>query len=124
MGGLTWPKPLKPVASCATTLAGRRRKPSPTSIRRSQPGFLVTHQREWLDRNVQFLITDIAPESLEYSSGAGEGGDLSASVVRRAGMGKWLRSGKKALSFYFYLPLGVGVSVGGNDALVSCIVGL
>ena len=73
----------------------------------------------------RFLITDIAPEEAR-------GDSLEDALViyrhfcemltRRYGKAKRRSSKKERYRSTFVTPLGVGVKVGGNDALVSCIV--
>lgn len=72
-----------------------------------------------------FLITDIAPEeawgySLEPAKVIYR--HFCEILTRRYGKAKQRSSKKERYRSTFVTPLGVGVSVGGNDALVSCIV--
>ena len=72
-----------------------------------------------------FLITDIAPEeawgySLEPAKVIYR--HFCEILTRRYGKAKQRSSKKERYRSTFVTPQGVGVSVGGNDALVSCIV--
>ena len=72
-----------------------------------------------------FLITNIAPEeawgySLEDALVIYR--HFCEMLTRRYGKAKRRSSKKERYRSTFVTPLGVGVKVGGNDALVSCIV--
>ena len=71
------------------------------------------------------MITDIAPEeawgySLEPAKVIYR--HFCEILTRRYGKAKQRSSKKERYRSTFVTPLGVGVKVGGNDALVSCIV--
>ena len=73
----------------------------------------------------RFLVTDIAPEeawgySLEPAKVIYR--HFCEILTRRYGKAKQRSSKKERYRSTFVTPLGVGVKVGGNDALVSCIV--
>ena len=72
-----------------------------------------------------FLITDIAPEEAwEYSLEPAKGiyRHFCDILTSRYGKAKQRSSKKERYRSTFVTPQGVGVKVGGNDALVSCIV--
>ena len=76
-------------------------------------------------RSMRVPITDIAPEeargdSLEPAKAIYR--HFCEILTRRYGKAKQRSSKKERYRSTFVTPLGVGVSVGGNDALVSCIV--
>ena len=76
-------------------------------------------------RSMRVPITDIAPEeawgySLEPAKVIYR--HFCEILTRRYGKAKQRSSKKERYRSTFVTPLGVGVSVGGNDALVSCIV--
>ena len=76
-------------------------------------------------RSMRVAITDIAPEeawgySLEPAKVIYR--HFCEILTRRYGKAKQRSSKKERYRSAFVTPLGVGVSVGGNDALVSCIV--
>ena len=72
-----------------------------------------------------FLITDIAPEEARGESLADALGiyrHFCDILTSRYGKAKQRSSKKERYRSTFVTPQGVGVKVGGNDALVSCIV--
>ena len=72
-----------------------------------------------------FLITDIAPEEARWESLADALGiyrHFCDILTSRYGKAKQRSSKKERYRSTFVTPQGVGVKVGGNDALVSCIV--
>ena len=72
-----------------------------------------------------FLITDIAPEEARGESLADAQGiyrHFCDILTSRYGKAKQRSSKKERYRSTFVTPQGVGVKVGGNDALVSCIV--
>ena len=76
-------------------------------------------------RSMRVPITDIAPEeawgeSLEPAKGIYR--HFCDILTSRYGKAKQRSSKKERYRSTFVTPQGVGVSVGGNDALVSCIV--
>ena len=76
-------------------------------------------------KSLTFPITDIAPEeawgySLEPAKGIYR--HFCDILTSRYGKAKQRSSKKKRYRSTFVTPQGVGVKVGGNDALVSCIV--
>ena len=73
----------------------------------------------------RFLVTDIAPEEARGESLADAlviYRHFCEILTRRYGKPKQRSSKKERYRSTFVTPQGVGVSVGGNDALVSCIV--
>ena len=81
--------------------------------------------RQGVVNSFNFLITDIAPEEARGDSlkdALGIYRHFCEILTRRYGKVKQRSSKKERYRSTFVTPLGVGVSVGGNDALVSCIV--
>ena len=81
--------------------------------------------RQGVVNSFNFLITDIAPEeawgySLEPAKVIYR--HFCEILTRRYGKAKQRTSKKERYRSTFVTPQGVGVKVGGNDALVSCIV--
>ena len=81
--------------------------------------------RQGVVGSFDFLLTDIAPEgawgySLEPAKVIYR--HFCEILTRRYGKAKQRSSRGECYRSTFVTPLGVGVSVGGNDALVSCIV--
>ena len=73
----------------------------------------------------RFLITDIAPEEARGESLADAlviYRHICEILVRRYGKPKRRKNRDGHYSSMFVTPQGVGVKVGGNDALVSCII--
>ena len=76
-------------------------------------------------RSMRVPITDIAPEEAwEYSLEPAKEiyRHFCEILTRRYGKAKQRSSKKERYRSTFVTPQGVGVKVGGNDALVSCIV--
>ena len=81
--------------------------------------------RQGVVGSFDFLLTDIAPEEAwEYSLEPAKGiyRHFCDILTSRYGKAKQRSSKKERYRSTFVTPQGVGVKVGGNDALVSCIV--
>ena len=95
-----------------------------SDVEPDEPSAYFTESNDSIN-SLTFPITDIAPEGARGESLE------SANVIyrrfceiltRRYGKAKRRSSKKERYRSTFVTPLGVGVKVGGNDALVSCIV--
>ncbi len=95
-----------------------------SDVEPDEPSAYFTESNDSIN-SLTFPITDIAPEEARGESLE------SAKVIyrhfcemltRRYGKAKQRSSKKERYRSTFVTPLGVGVKVGGNDALVSCIV--
>ena len=95
-----------------------------SDVEPDEPSAYFTESNDSI-KSLTFPITDIAPEEAR--------GDSLEDVLviyrhfceiltRRYGKAKRRSSKKERYRSTFVTPLGVGVKVGGNDALVSCIV--
>jgi len=95
-----------------------------SDVEPDEPSAYFTESNDSIN-SLTFPVTDIAPEEARGESLADAlviYRHFCEILTRRYGKAKQRSSKKERYRSTFVTPLGVGVSVGGNDALVSCIV--